>query len=217
MEENIFIKNAKNVYSQNGDDGVIEALLNHFKIHSGVCCEFGASDGLGNANTALLWKHFPEKWKALLIEPRSEVLNDLRENTKNYTNVKTLFETVTPENINDILNTHLPSGEFHILSIDIDGDDLKIFEALTLTPSIIAIEATHVFGDVDHYDPQRGSTPKAIVKLAAQKNYFPVVTTGNIYLIHNSLLEKTPTKILTTAWIENSEVVSLQNLPRMVL
>jgi len=39
----------------------------------------------------------------------------------------------------------------------------------------------------------------------------------NIHLIHNSLLEKVPTKILTTAWIENSEVVSLQNLPRRIL
>ena len=40
-----------NVYSQNGEDGVINALLAIFRIRHGWVCEFGAWDGRYLSNT----------------------------------------------------------------------------------------------------------------------------------------------------------------------
>jgi len=36
----------KNVYSQNGEDGVIEKIFKDLEIIDGVVCEFGAWDGV---------------------------------------------------------------------------------------------------------------------------------------------------------------------------
>ena len=35
---------AKNIYSQNGEDGIISELLKRLEINNGWVCEFGAQD-----------------------------------------------------------------------------------------------------------------------------------------------------------------------------
>ena len=43
MYKNVFYNTyKKNVYSQNGEDGIIEEILKRFNITSGWVCEFGA-------------------------------------------------------------------------------------------------------------------------------------------------------------------------------
>ena len=52
MYTNIFYnKYAKNIYSQNGEDGIIEELLKRLDIKNGWVCEFGAWDGINLSNT----------------------------------------------------------------------------------------------------------------------------------------------------------------------
>ena len=52
----------KNVFSQNGEDGVILFLLKKLKLlnkNNGLwCCEFGAWDGVNGSNTFNLVKNF---------------------------------------------------------------------------------------------------------------------------------------------------------------
>ena len=67
---------AKDVHSQNGEDGIVEELLKRLNINSGWVCEFGAWDGIHLSNTFnLVQKGFnavfiegdPVKFKDLLV------------------------------------------------------------------------------------------------------------------------------------------------------
>jgi hypothetical protein len=46
LPQNTYHQFCKNVYSQNGEDGIIEQLFKELKINNPICCEFGASDGI---------------------------------------------------------------------------------------------------------------------------------------------------------------------------
>jgi hypothetical protein len=207
MEANdYFLKFAKNVFSQAGDDGVIEAILNYFSIDSGVCCEFGASDGLGNANTANLWKNKSSNWKALLIEPKVEVIVDLIENTKKYENVRTSFVAINRQNIDKIISENLPDGEFVLLSIDIDGDDVGVFAAMTLEPKIVIIESSDTHESVNQ-----------IIDVAKNKGYVAVASTGNVYLVHSSMnkIREIPKIDENSLVLGSVKINELHNLPRI--
>ena len=56
----------KNIYSQNGEDGIIEELLHRLDISSGWVCEFGAWDGINLSNTFNLVKN--KNFSAVYIE-----------------------------------------------------------------------------------------------------------------------------------------------------
>ena len=57
--------NARNEYSQFGEDGIIEEILLTCGVGEKTCVEFGAWDGVRYSNTANLWKN---GWKAVLVE-----------------------------------------------------------------------------------------------------------------------------------------------------
>ena len=56
----MFNRFKKNVFSQNGEDGILEILLKKLKLLSknkdNWCCEFGAWDGIHGSNTFNLIK-----------------------------------------------------------------------------------------------------------------------------------------------------------------
>ena len=61
------------VYSQNGEDGIIEKIFEELNItKKSECfgCEFGASDGVSSSNSLYILENFP-KFKCLLIEANS--------------------------------------------------------------------------------------------------------------------------------------------------
>jgi hypothetical protein len=207
----------KNVFSQAGDDGVIESILNYFEIDSGVCCEFGACDGLLLSNTANLWKNNSENWKALLIECSDQFKSGLIDNTKDYSNVNILFDAVTEDNINNLLEDNLPEGEFHLLSIDIDGNDLGLFQVLELKPSIVIVESTTIYGNVDKFDISLGCSPLAVIRVGLEKGYVPVSSTGNIYLVHESLSSRKPIPDIDydDLYLTNDKINQLHNLPKL--
>ena len=57
----------KNIYSQNGEDGILEEVLKKLDlVKNGWCCEFGAWDGKYGSNTFNLVKNF--SYRAIYIE-----------------------------------------------------------------------------------------------------------------------------------------------------
>ena len=55
-----------NVYSANGEDGIIKKIFSDLNITEGIVCEFGAANGLDDSNTAALWQqNFQEVLKKL--------------------------------------------------------------------------------------------------------------------------------------------------------
>jgi hypothetical protein len=60
--------------------------------------------------------------------------------------VQTLVAVITTENINAILRQHGLGDDLDLLSVDIDGNDYWLWEALELKPRLVIIEYNAVFG-----------------------------------------------------------------------
>ncbi|HWE03123.1 MAG TPA: hypothetical protein VG326_12000, partial [Tepidisphaeraceae bacterium] len=58
---------ARNVYSQFGEDGILEQALRLLPVRDKWCVEFGAHDGLTYSNSANLIT--AQEYRAVLIEP----------------------------------------------------------------------------------------------------------------------------------------------------
>jgi hypothetical protein len=195
---NIFYKKYnKNIYSQNGEDGIVEELLNRLEIKNGWVCEFGAWDGIYLSNTfALIEKGF----KGVYIENNLEKYNDLLKTVKKYPNIKPLNYLVDHNNgantLDNILQyTDIPIN-FDILSIDIDSYDYQIWKSLKkYKPKIVIIEINssidtnnekHIHTDGIY----QGTGFRATFNLAIEKGYTFLLHTGNMFFIENNLFDK---------------------------
>ena len=132
----------KKIYSQNGEDGIIEEILNRFgKDIDQTCCEFGAWDGIYLSNVYNLVQN--KGYKALYIEPDKKKFYKLKNNFEGK-NVITLNKYVSFEGkdkLDEILLENNFNTNFDLLSIDIDGNDYHIFNSLEkFKPKIILIE-----------------------------------------------------------------------------
>lgn len=109
-----FISNLKNfqkkIYSQNGEDGILEEIFNKIGTLNKYFVEFGAWDGTHLSNTANL--RLNHNWSGLLLESDiSKCQNEI------------IHGTVTSENINNLFSQNNVPNEFDLLSIDIDSHD----------------------------------------------------------------------------------------------
>ena len=76
----------KNIYSQGGEDGVLQELLKRLDLEkNGWCCEFGAWDGKVGSNTFNLVKNY--NFKAIYIESDKEKFKDLKKTEIKYPNI----------------------------------------------------------------------------------------------------------------------------------
>jgi len=116
----------KQVHSQNGEDGVVEALFAELKTTNRFFVEFGCDDGR-ECNAAYLLE---QGWNGLLMDCE-EVSNP---------NCPVHQEFITAENINDLFGKHQVPAEFDLLSIDIDGNDFWVWKQITSRPRVVVIE-----------------------------------------------------------------------------
>jgi len=199
LPNSYYLQFAKNIYTQCGEDGIIEQLLNDLKIKSGVVVEFGACDGVFISNVLNLWKN--KNFNAILIESDGEKYNDLQATCGRIDSVECLNYFINPDpNHPDCLDNILDKSKFKItksnlvlVSIDVDTCDYGIFESMTrYAPKIIVIETNTNYGpDQDHISDQ-GSSLKSITELAERKGYKLVCHTGNAFYVRNDLFEKLP-------------------------
>jgi len=166
---------ASDVTSQFGENGVTSHLLDVIGERHRVCVEFGAGDGLSCSNTAHLWRD--QGWKALLVEPDANRYEQLVANTAGYDVItKRAFVTPTgPNSITAMLGEEGISG-VDFLSLDVDGDDRQILEALECRPRIICAETNPtVPPHLEIYQTTLGDTfgasLLAMIRTAAKKNY----------------------------------------------
>src|SRR5262249_38692492 len=76
---------ARSVWSQNGEDGIIEKVLEICAARDRWCVEFGAWDGVYLSNTRRLI--VDEGYSAVLIEGDHKKYGELRRNYRDYPNV----------------------------------------------------------------------------------------------------------------------------------
>lgn len=156
-------------------------LLDQLSSPAKVCCEIGANDGLELSNTAALWRD--RGWHAVLCEANANpaygethALDALRENTTGYDTL-VVDVAATPANINDIV----PSG-CTVLSIDIDGDDYYLMEALHEAPGVLVIEynptVPYWVDVVGEPGSIYGASPAALIRVALTKGLHLAGATG---------------------------------------
>jgi hypothetical protein len=158
----------KKIYSQNGEDGIIEVVFRKVKPLNNYYVEIGSGDGSEN-NT----KYLKEKgWKGIWFD-------------KNYSKNKDVIQKlITKENINDLFKKYNIPKTFDVLSIDIDGNDYWIWKALKgYQPQLVVIEYnSSIPSDISKvipYNPKFtntktnyfGASLKALNKLATMKGY----------------------------------------------
>ena len=176
---------ARNVTSQYGEDGIIEKALEVIGINDTWCVEFGSWDGKACSNTYYL---ITEKgYSAVLIEGNPKRYKDLLKTFGGNHRVIPLnaFVGFDKENgLDSILKeTDIPL-DFDVLSIDIDGNDYHVWEAIReYKPKVVVIEfnptipATVEFVQTADKRLMHGSSLLSITKLATSKGYELVCTT----------------------------------------
>ncbi len=190
-------------FSQHGEDGVVEYLLDKVGINHKFIVEFGAHDGLNMSNSRYL---IVEKgWQAFLIEADPTFYRQLNELYKNDNNVILRNCFVTKDNINQLFRDAGTPQDFDVLSIDVDGPDYYLWEALTeFTPKIVIVEYNSSKSPTDDYvvaedkifelgaTKDEGASLLAFYNLGKKKGYQAVYTElygSNLFFVHDSVID----------------------------
>jgi len=176
---------AYNKTSQHGEDGIIEKVLEVIGESDKWCVEFGSWDGKVASNTYTLITD--KDYSAVLIEASSKRFQDLKKTFGGNNKVVMLNQFVgfgSDDNLDEILkNTEIPV-DFDLLSIDIDGNDYHVWQAVqNYKPKVVVIEFNLTIPKevefVQERDPAvtQGSSVLSLTKLARSKGYELVATT----------------------------------------
>jgi hypothetical protein len=162
-------------YSQNGEDGIIQAIFGMIGETNRYYVEFGVEDGF-QCNTRYLRKH--RGWTGLLMDSDHDDPS-----------INLHRQFITADNVEALLDGYGVPERFDLLSIDIDGNDFWVWKAIERhVPRVVVIEYNACFpwsesktipycpdfrwDRTDYY----GATLQALVHLAAEKGYTLVAT-----------------------------------------
>lgn len=196
------------VFSQFGEDGILQYLTHHVGIHKALrtFVEFGV-ETYQEANTRLLV--LQDNWRGLIMDGSEKNMRSVRASNLHWRHTltaKTAF--IDKDNINQLVTEEGIEGEIGLLSVDIDGNDFWVWQAMDcVNPIIVVAEYNSVFG-ADHalsvpYDPSFirenahyshlywGCSLGALSHLAAQKGYSLVGSNSagnNAFFVRNDKL-----------------------------
>lgn len=178
------------LHSQHEEDGIllyIFALVGTTNKHAVELC---AGTGI-ECNTANLIVH--HKWVGLLVDGDERNVATGRDFYAQHHNTrvwppKFVREWVTRGNVNEIIAGNGFTGEIDLLSIDVDGVDYWLWEAIDcISPRVVVTEINHLWGPersvtvpyrddfvggfTEHGSDYAGASLAAFVKLARKKGY----------------------------------------------
>jgi hypothetical protein len=140
------------VTSQNGEDGVIAELLTTVGVRSASFVEFGVQDGREGNCVALA---DVRGWSGWFLEADRDHFGSLAAKYAWNEAVHTAHAIVTAENINDLFFSLGVPPTVDVASIDIDGADYEVWDALEATrPRVVVIEYNSAL------DPGRALVPR---------------------------------------------------------
>ena len=188
------------VFSQFGEDGIINFLIEKLKIKNKFFIEFGV-ENYEEANTRLLLEN--KNWSGLILDSSDTHIKTIK--SKNYYwkyNLKAINTFVTKKNINNLIKLNIGKRKnVGLLSIDIDGNDYWIWKAINcIKPDIVVIEYNARLGDnnslsipyKEYFDRKKENYPmiyfgcslEALRRLGTKKGY------SLLELINGNIMKK---------------------------
>jgi len=200
-----YLKYAKNIYTQNGEDGIIEKILSELNITSGVCIDIGSWDGVFISNIFNLWRY--KGFNAVLIEADLGKAQECLDLVKNFDNVEVMNCLVSSDSSSEYSLESLISqssfsfdaDQYVILNIDVDGEDYNIMKSIDkYRPIIIIVETSTDYDAVEKKVVSGGSfewgvtgaSIAALEELGMEKGYTLVCSTGNAFFVRNDHVKK---------------------------
>lgn len=199
------------LFSQSDEDGIIAEIFRRIGTTNRVFVEFGAEIGTENNTRALL----EAGWTGLWIEGNPDYVGSIKWNFRDRIRkgaLRFVDRYVTRENINRLIGR--PKfwggagirGEIDFLSIDIDGNDYHVFEAINVVnPRVVCLEHNHCHAPgaeyIMSYDPNYrwgagrtdfGASLTSMAQLAGRKGYTLVgcaLYGANGFYVRNDLIE----------------------------
>jgi len=194
------------VFSQWGEDGILQHLTSHLAVRNRTFIEFGVED-FHEANCRFLL--VKDGWRGFVIDGSEENIERLRRSYFYWQYpLQSRSAFITRDNIGELLADSGFDREPGILSIDIDGIDYHVLGALDdWRPAILIVEYNEAFGferpvsvpyDASfvrarkHYSNQYwGANLAAFCYLADHRGYGLVGTNGvrsNAFFVRRDLL-----------------------------
>lgn len=191
------------VFSQWGEDGIIDWLVSRIPELPKTFVEFGVENYIESNTRLLLQMH---NFTGLVLDASADNVNSISSSGLAWRhNLSAKLDFINVSNINSLIGEGGLEGNIGLLGIDLDGNDYWVWEAIVVVnPGIVVIEYNAVFGDLYHitvpYRPdfQRtkahysnlyfGSSLLALISLGRSKGYTFIGTTSsgvNAFFVRN--------------------------------
>lgn len=206
------------VFSQFGDDGIIQFLVQRVPIENRVFVELGVED-YRESNTRFLLVH--DAWRGLIVDSGTAHVRFLEASGLRWrTTIDAVTAFVDLDNADRLIREAGLEGDIGLLSIDVDGDDLWLLKAIeSVSPRILVTEYNSLFGpDLAvsvPYEPgfirgrkhfshlYWGASLPALAMVAERKGYALVGGNragNNAFFVRRDLLGEIPERKVAECW-----------------
>ncbi len=126
------------VFSQNGEDGVLAEILARIGVGERFFVEFGVESG---REGSCVYLADVAGWQGLFMDCDDDFFTELERKYRAEDRVRTARAMITPENVQELFTASGVPAELDVLSIDVDGADYWIWEAIeAYRPRVVVIE-----------------------------------------------------------------------------
>jgi hypothetical protein len=201
------------VFSQWGEDGILAWLTSQLDGIARIFVEFGV-ENYQESNTRHLLQS--RNWRGLVIDGSRENVADIRRQDFHWRHeLSAVCAFIDRDNINALIGDRGFKGEIGLLSVDIDGNDYWVWQAIdVVSPAIVVCEYNAVLGDrlaltvpyqaaflrsvAHHSCLYFGASIQAIIQLAERKGYTFIGTTStgcNAFFVRNDYASRVVPKL----------------------
>jgi hypothetical protein len=208
------------VFSKDDEDGIVQFLISHVEIKHRTFIEFGV-ENYEESNTRFLLMN--DDWQGLVMDGSEENVEFIKSDRIYYRfDLQAQSAFITRDNVNDLIRRSGFDEDLGLLSIDIDGNDYWIWEAIdSVRPRIVICEYNSLFGldpvsisyQPDFYRTKAhysnlyyGSSLSALAHLAAKRGYILAgsnIRGGNAFFVRKDIAGSLPERSLQEAYVHS--------------
>ena len=210
------------IFSQNGEDGILDYILHQLNIEKPKFIEIGVGDYI-EANTRFIFERCSPQ--GAIIDCMEQLEQKVKKNIKLWKGeLKIINRAIDSTNISEVMKQTNCSSNLDIFSLDIDGVDYWILDKLPENFSKIAIlEYNPIFGNelevsipnIQNFDRTKyhysnlcfGMSLKAAIKIMNKKNFYFLgsnLLKNNAFFVSNKFKKEKFFKNLIIKGLEDS-------------